>query len=177
MTYAYYPCPFGLVKIGCENEKIVCVHCVDAKEAEIFDGQNICAVNGQKDGAAVKQYVSESTELSDRAYQQLLEYFEGKRRYFELPLELRGTKFQTAVWRELLEIPYGETRSYKYIAEAVGNPKAYRAVGMANHNNPIWIIVPCHRVVGTDGKMVGYAGGVNIKRSLLELEAQHREKR
>lgn len=174
MTYAYYPCPLGLIKIGCENEKIVCVHCVDKKETEAFGGQNNCTQNGQRDGAAPKQYINAATELSDRAYEQLMEYFEGRRRIFELPLKLHGTEFQTAVWRELLKIPYGETRSYKDIAEAVGNPKACRAVGMANHNNPIWIIVPCHRVVGADGSMVGYAGGVNIKRQLLELEARHR---
>lgn len=167
MTYAYYPCPLGLVKIGCENGKIVCVHCMDTKETEVF--------NGQKAGAVGEQYINKPTELSDMAYEQLMEYFGGKRQLFELPLELRGTKFQTAVWRELLKIPYGETRSYKDMAEAVGNPKACRAVGMANHNNPIWIIVPCHRVVGADGSMVGYAGGVDIKRELLKLEARYKE--
>lgn len=158
MTYAYYPCPFGTVKIGCENEKIVCVHCADRTEAEIDGGQ----------------YINEPTKLSDRAYEQLLEYFDGKRQIFELPLELRGTDFQMLVWRELQKIPYGETRSYKDIAAAIGNPKACRAVGMANHNNPIGIIVPCHRVIGADGSMVGYAGGINIKRALLELEAGHK---
>lgn len=178
MTYAYYPCPLGLVKIGCEDEKIVCVHCMDSKESEVLERQNVSAENEQNDNGGIveKQYINEPTELSDRAYGQLMEYFSGKRQLFELPLKLHGTKFQTDVWRELLKIPYGETRSYKDIAKAVGNPKAYRAVGMANHNNPIWVIVPCHRVVGSDGSMVGYAGGVDIKRELLKLEARYKER-
>lgn len=177
MTYTYYPCPLGIVKIGCEDEKIVCVHCMDSKEPEALERQDVNAENEQNDNGGIveKRYINEPTELSDRAYEQLMEYFEGKRRIFELPLKLQGTEFQIAVWRELLKIPYGETRSYKDIAEAVGRPKAYRAVGMANHNNPIGIVVPCHRVVGADGRLVGYAGGVSIKRALLRLEAQHKE--
>lgn len=112
----------------------------------------------------------QQTYMTDRVYAQLLEYFHGKRTNFELPLQMEGTPFQKKVWKELLRIPYGETRSYVEIATAIGNPKAARAVGMANHHNPIAIIVPCHRVIGKDGKLVGYASGLAIKKQLLELE-------
>lgn len=113
------------------------------------------------------------TALIKKAYVQLEEYFEGKRKTFELPLAAEGTQFQQKVWQALKEIPYGKTCSYKAIAEAVGNVKACRAVGMANNRNPIPIIVPCHRVVGADGKLVGYAGGLDIKEKLLEIERQN----
>lgn len=101
---------------------------------------------------------------------QLDEYFAGNRRDFDLPLNPKGTDFQKRVWQALTEIPYGETRTYGQIAAAAGNPKAARAVGMANHNNPIAIIVPCHRVIGANGKLVGYAGGMEQKEFLLTLE-------
>jgi O-6-methylguanine DNA methyltransferase len=104
------------------------------------------------------------------AQNQLDAYFAGKRRTFELELDLRGTPFQRKVWNELLRIPYGETRSYKQVAEAIGHPLAVRAVGMANHHNPVSIIVPCHRVIGSDGRLTGYGGGLHIKTYLLELE-------
>lgn len=106
----------------------------------------------------------------DEAQRQLDEYFCGIRKVFELPLRPHGTKFQLADWMALREIPYGETVSYGDIARAIGKPKAFRAVGMANHNNPISIIVPCHRVIGSDGKLTGYGGGLEIKRYLLDLE-------
>jgi methylated-DNA-[protein]-cysteine S-methyltransferase len=101
---------------------------------------------------------------------QLEEYFAGRRRGFDLPLDLRGTGFQKRCWQELLKIPYGETRSYADIARAIGNPLAVRAVGLANGQNPIAIIVPCHRVIGSDGSLTGYGGGLETKRWLLELE-------
>jgi len=104
------------------------------------------------------------------AVRQLLEYFDGKRMQFDLRLALAGTPFQQSVWRELQRIPYGQTRTYGEIAENLGNPGAARAVGMANHVNPIPVIVPCHRVVGHDGSLTGYAGGLNIKETLLSLE-------
>lgn len=88
--------------------------------------------------------------------------------------ELKGTEFQKKVWKQLTYIPYGETRTYKEIAVAIGNPKASRAVGMANNKNPITIVVPCHRVVGSNGKMVGYAGGLDMKKKLLDLEKRNR---
>lgn len=101
---------------------------------------------------------------------ELEEYFAGKRREFSQPLDLRGTDFQLACWRALLEIPYGETWSYRDIAQAIGHPHAYRAVGMSNNRNPVAIIVPCHRVIASSGSLCGYGGGLDIKRKLLDLE-------
>lgn len=101
---------------------------------------------------------------------QLDEYFNGKRKSFDLPLKTNGTKFQTKVWKELINIPYGQTITYKEIAAAIGNDKASRAVGNANNKNKIGIIIPCHRVIGSNGKLVGYAGGLWRKKWLLEHE-------
>jgi O-6-methylguanine DNA methyltransferase len=113
----------------------------------------------------------ESSPGSMRRYlAELEEYFAGRRREFSFPLDLRGTDFQLACWRALLSIPYGETRSYAAIARAVGKPNAFRAVGMANNRNPIAIVVPCHRVIASDGGLCGYGGGLEVKRNLLELE-------
>lgn len=101
---------------------------------------------------------------------QLEEYFAGRRKVFELPIELNGTEFRKKCWAQLLKIPYGKTAAYKDIAIKINNPKACRAVGLANNKNPIAIVVPCHRVIGANGKMVGYAGGVDKKTYLLNLE-------
>jgi O-6-methylguanine DNA methyltransferase len=101
---------------------------------------------------------------------ELEEYFAGKRHEFTFPLDLRGTDFQLACWRALLAIPYGETRTYADIARAVGRPQAFRAAGMANNRNPVAIVVPCHRVIASDGTLCGYGGGLDVKRKLLELE-------
>ena len=103
---------------------------------------------------------------------QLMEYFAGRRTEFELPLEPCGTEFQVKVWRALREVPFGETRSYLDLARAVGSSKASRAVGVANGKNPLSIIVPCHRVVGSDGSLTGFAGGLETKAKLLALEAK-----
>lgn len=110
------------------------------------------------------------TALTDAVFQQVTEYLNGLRREFDFPYTLHGTEFQRKVWRALCAIPYGETRTYGEIAAAVGNPNACRAVGMANHCNPILIAVPCHRVIGANGKLVGYGSGLDMKRSLLQLE-------
>ncbi|MNI75356.1 Methylated-DNA--protein-cysteine methyltransferase [compost metagenome] len=111
-----------------------------------------------------------SKEALFTASQQLKEYFAGERRQFDLRLDLQGSEFQRKVWNALLTIPYVETASYKDIAEMIGQPKAVRAVGGANNKNPIPIIVPCHRVIGSNGSLVGYGGGLSIKESLLSLE-------
>lgn len=112
----------------------------------------------------------QETPLLREAEKQLGEYFAGTRRKFHLPLSLRGTPFQLAVWAALQAIPFGETRSYGQLAAMIGRPRACRAVGMANHANPVMIIVPCHRVIGADGSLTGYGGGLEMKRFLLELE-------
>jgi methylated-DNA-[protein]-cysteine S-methyltransferase len=111
-----------------------------------------------------------SLQWARRAAQELKEYAAGERRRFTVPLDLEGTSFQQKVWQALRTIPYGETRSYGEIARQVGNPRAARAVGMANHENPIAVMVPCHRVIAGDGSLGGYAGGLAKKSRLLELE-------
>jgi len=117
-----------------------------------------------------EEYVINETQLHKQAIKQLEEYFAGKRKKFDLMLNPKGTDFQQRVWESLLEIPYGHTASYKDIAKAAGNEKACRAVGMANNRNPISVIIPCHRVIGRNGKLVGYGGGLEIKEFLLNLE-------
>lgn len=116
--------------------------------------------------------IRKETELIRETKRQLDEYFKGDRTAFDLPLDMEGTPFQVKVWHALQAIPYGETRTYKEIAEVIGNPKAVRAVGMANHVNPFIIVVPCHRVIGTNGKLTGYAAGLDKKLFLLELEKE-----
>ena len=115
-----------------------------------------------------------SSSVLDNAVSQLNEYFAGTRKRFDLPLKFSGTEFQNRVWCELQNIPYGKTISYKELAEKTGNIKACRAVGMANNKNPIPIIVPCHRVIGASGKLTGYAGGLEVKKFLLELEQEYK---
>ena len=112
----------------------------------------------------------QETSLIKEAHLQFSEYLKGERKEFDIPFRMKGTKFQKQVWTALCEIPYGETRSYKQIAEAIGNPKAVRAVGMANNQNPLLVLVPCHRVIGSNGQLVGYAGGLDKKEFLLRLE-------
>ena len=115
-------------------------------------------------------YWQESSEKTKPFTRELDEYFAGQRRDFSFPLDLRGTPFQVQCWRALLAIPYGETRTYADIARVVKKPQAFRAVGMANNRNPIAIVVPCHRVIASDGTLCGYGGGLDVKRKLLELE-------
>ena len=114
--------------------------------------------------------IQKETTLLEEVEKQLLEYLEGKRKNFDVPLNPKGTKFMKQVWTALQEIPYGEVRTYGQIAQKIGKPKAARAVGMANHRNPIPIIIPCHRVIGGNGKLVGYALGMDMKELLLKLE-------
>ncbi len=148
--YAFYNFKYGILKIAYNDINITYLKKVD----------NIDQIN-------------EFSSISDKAFTQIQEYLDKKRTNFDLPFEISGTKFQNKVWNELCNIPYGETRTYKDIAIAIKNPKAYRAVGMANNKNPLTIIVPCHRVIGTSGKLVGYAGGLEMKNSLLQLENEY----
>lgn len=120
--------------------------------------------------------VQEETPLLHESILQLEAYFQGKLRVFDLPLNPWGTAFQCNVWKELRCIPYGQTRSYGEIARVCGNTRAARAVGMASNRNPVAIIIPCHRVIGADGRLVGYGGGLDIKTYLLELERRAAER-
>jgi len=118
--------------------------------------------------------VKEETPLISKAVDMLREYFEGKRRAFDdLPIRAEGTEFQKKAWNALLKIPYGQTRTYKEQAVVVGNVKACRAVGAANGKNPISIVIPCHRVIGANNNLIGYAGGLDVKEALLELESRY----
>lgn len=147
-TYFIYPTPFGCVTIA-------------------SDGQAICGI-----ALAEREYPGQRrpSELTNRAANELQEYLAGKRRAFDLPLAPAGTDFQKRVWRALQDIPYGQTRTYTELAAAIGNPKACRAVGGANNKNPIPIVIPCHRVIGANGSLTGYAWGVHVKQQLLDLE-------
>ncbi len=118
----------------------------------------------------VKGYELKKTKQTQKVISELDEYFEGTRKVFTFPVKLEGTAFQKQVWQALRQIPYGETRSYKEIAEEIGHERAYRAVGSANRVNQFPIVIPCHRVIGANGKLSGYAGGLQIKVKLLQLE-------
>lgn len=117
-----------------------------------------------------EEYEIYETPLLKEAYSQLKSYLDGKLKEFSLPLEPSGTEFMKKVWKELLKIPYGKTSTYKEIAQKVNSPKAVRAVGQANHRNPIPIFIPCHRVIGSDGSLTGFGGGLELKQQLLDLE-------
>lgn len=149
INYFCYDTEIGRIKISEKDEKIIGLGFSDYKK---------------------ENEIEKETDAIRKTYLQLKEYLSGKRKNFDIEIEMIGTEFQKKVWKELLNIPYGETRSYKDIAIAIGNGKACRAVGNANNKNPIAIIVPCHRVVGSNGSMTGYAGGLNIKEKLLKIE-------
>lgn len=133
------------------------------------DGKAITNVFFQEENVPQDVIVKE-TSLIKEAGQQLKDYLASKRRSFTLPLAPKGTEFQQKVWKALQDIPCGEIRSYGEVAKRIGQPKAARAVGMANNKNPILILIPCHRVVGANGKLVGYAAGLDVKEHLLKLE-------
>lgn len=149
MSSAIYPFPFGQLKIEYEDGAVTLLK--RTEEPARDEGR---------------------TELTDLTFGQITEYLEGRRREFDFPYRLQGTEFQQKVWRALRAIPYGETRTYGEVAAAVGSPKAARAVGMANHQNPVLIAVPCHRVIGADGSLVGYGSGLDMKEALLRLERE-----
>ncbi|MCL1880320.1 MAG: methylated-DNA--[protein]-cysteine S-methyltransferase [Actinomycetia bacterium] len=149
MNVHYYEYPVGVVGIEATGDAITGIFFGNRKKADDVIGE---------------------TSVIKSAATQLDEYFAGNRKGFDLPLCAHGTSFQQSVWKALCSIPYGETRSYGEVARAVGNANAFRAVGAANHCNPIAIVVPCHRVVRQGGSLGGYAGGLDIKKYLLELE-------
>ena len=149
VQYDTCPSPFGSLLIGWEGDAVVSLRL------------------GESDSIS-------RSPISELAAVQLQEYFTGTRKHFSFPIELKGTPFQKSVWQEMARIPYGESRTYGEIARAIGNAKAVRAVGMACNRNPIWIIIPCHRVIGSNQKLTGYAGGLSMKEALLALETQYR---
>jgi len=154
MNVYAYASPLGVLTLSARDEHLVGLH-----------------LPGSSDPAPAGD--AQRTGVLARACEQLDGYFAGTRTAFELPLAPEGTPFQQAVWRALCDVPYGETCSYGAIARAVGKPLASRAVGMANNRNPIAIIIPCHRVVGASGTLVGYGGGMPAKKYLLGLEQRH----
>ncbi len=143
-------CPLGFVEIEASGGSIRRVHLLDRRPRDAAEDALL--------------------PVLEECARQLREYFAGKRRRFDLPLDLQGTDFERSVWEQLLLIPYGKTASYKDVARAVGRPAAMRAVGAANGKNPVAVIVPCHRVIGHDGRLVGYGGGLWRKRWLLDHE-------
>ncbi len=147
--YSTVSTPLGALSVACDGEFLT----------NISFGEKICNADPG------------TSPVIEDAISQLREYFSGKIKTFNLKLKPEGTDFQKRVWQALCKIPYGETISYKELAKRIGNPKACRAVGMANNKNPLPIIIPCHRVVATNGKLTGYAGGLDAKRFLLELES------
>ncbi|MGN0165527.1 MAG: methylated-DNA--[protein]-cysteine S-methyltransferase [Lachnospiraceae bacterium] len=148
---AVYKFQFGYITIEYEDEVLLSLICTE-KAANIPSERSVIS------------------DFSNKVFEQIQEYLQGTRKKFDVNYKLSGTEFQLSVWRELLKIPYGETRTYKEIAQAIGNEGAARAVGVANNRNPLHIIIPCHRVIGTDGSLTGYAGGIRMKEELLKLE-------
>ncbi len=134
----------------------------------VSDGLALLSI--EFEGAHGSEGLEQSDDILQQTAQQLAEYFSGRRRQFSLPLAAAGTAFQQQVWSALRQIPFGELRSYRDIATEIGNNKAVRAVGAANGRNPIPIVVPCHRVIGSNGNLTGFAGGLDAKRALLEHE-------
>lgn len=156
MPEAVYKIPFGYIKMQYEDEVLLSLICSQKEPEDSSDNLVF-------------------SDFSNEVFRQIQEYLSGARTDFDLNYRLSGTEFQLAVWRQLLKIPYGETRTYKEIASAAGNSKASRAVGMANNKNPLHIIIPCHRVIGSNGSLTGYAGGLGIKEKLLYIERNNKK--
>ena len=140
--------------------------------------KGLAAISWEKGNSGGSAHLCDAVEdeggpILVEAERQLKEYFEGKRQRFSIPLDMRGTEFQKSVWEALVRIPFGETRSYGEIAKQIGRPKAMRAVGAANGSNPIPIVVPCHRVIGSSGELTGFGGGLETKARLLEIEGRN----
>ena len=146
-SYDYLETTLGLMEIICEDESLIGLKLVSEKIHRECENK-----------------------ISKKVKSQILEYLNGSRKTFNIPIKLTGTDFQKRVYEETLKIPYGSTKTYGEIANSIGNPKSMRAVGMALNKNPIWIIIPCHRVIGKDKKLTGFAGGIDKKLSLLKLE-------
>ncbi len=150
MNSYVYDLPIGRIIISDDNKKIISLNLI---YEDVFRNDNIC-----------------ETPLIKETYKQLVEYFDGKRKIFDVPISLEGTKFQIEVWNNLIKIPYGSVQSYRDIAEKIGNDNAQRAIGNACNKNKIMILVPCHRVISSNGKIGGFGAGTKIKEYLLRLE-------
>lgn len=173
----YMTSPIGTIIIEEDGEAITALYIDKDKSTQSTVHEKICKTADETVCIADCGTIFEAahdTALLQAARKQLTEYLAGTRKKFELPLHFHGTEFQQKVWKALQQIPYGETRSYGEMAAAVGNPKASRAIGGANNKNPIMIIVPCHRVIGADGSLVGFGGGLPVKKYLLDLEKKYR---
>jgi len=149
--FSYYESPLGILKIGYREGFVTSVALTPTMETKNCP-----------------------SPVSDLAAAQLIQYFEGTRKIFDFPIYADATPFRKAVWEALRQIPYGEIRTYGQIAAAIGSPHAARAVGQACNQNPLWIVIPCHRVLGANQRLTGYAGGIEMKRKLLELEQKNR---
>ena len=177
MNTCLYNSPIGILKI-CETDgKITNLSLYQKISSASYspdEQQYQCELQNKQEQQGINCRESHSNESCSESLQkacrQLNEYFQGKRKQFELPLDYTGTLFQESVWRELQNIPYGETRSYEDIAVKIGNPRAVRAVGQANNKNPILLMIPCHRVIHKNGDISGFACGIETKKYLLELE-------
>ena len=167
-VYTLLQSPVGPLFLAASERGLVALE-FDARMA----GQQTVRPN-PRDLRTENKFRFEESDDAIRPYaSELEEYFAGERHQFDFPLDLRGTEFQLACWRALLAIPYGETRTYADVARAVGRPQAFRAVGIANNRNPVAIVVPCHRVIASDGTLCGYGGGIENKQNLLDLERAH----
>lgn len=166
-VYKILQTPVGVLRITADQKGVTGVHVWNEEPKALGDEKNSVG-EPQSGKSGAKEALAEAYAF--QAVQELAEYFAGKRTEFTVPLHENGTPFQKRVWAALRTIPYGETRSYGQIAEQIGNPGGARAVGMANNRNPIMIITPCHRVIGADGSLVGFGGGLSVKEYLLELE-------
>ena len=153
-TYFVYQTPLGRITLASDGQALTHL---------VFGATDLAGTN-------------KPTSLTNRASTEILEYLAGKRTKFDIPLNPQGSDFQRSVWNALLTIPYGQTRTYGEVAAMIGNPRSGRAVGGANNKNPIPLIIPCHRVIGVNGNLVGYAAGLHIKRFLLDLEAKYASK-
>lgn len=179
MSTCLYKSPIGILRLSETDGKITNIGLhqkTDDTASDIISDSNLRRNQqkrnrqGQHDQEQCGQ--EQPSQLLQKACQQLDEYFQGKREQFDLPLGYAGTPFQESVWKELQNIPYGETRSYEDIAVRIGNPKAVRAVGQANNKNPILLMIPCHRVIHKNGDISGFACGIETKKYLLELEGR-----
>lgn len=158
----YYKSIAGELLLGCSDNKLCLCNWVKEERRNIIDKKIQNALNAR--------YEVGNNEVIEQTIKELDEYFAKRRKMFDIPLLFVGTSFQKTVWKELLNIPYGKTISYKELAQKIGNPKAIRAVANANRLNAISILVPCHRVIGSNNKLVGYGGGLTAKKTLLVLE-------